>query len=214
MKRLKMRKIRDALRLEAAGLSTRKIAASLALGQSTASDYLCRARTAGLSWPLPTGLTDAELEGRLFSRSVQVLSATFPQPDWAHVHAELRRKGVTLALLWEEYRHIHTDGYPSPVFPGREGGDERGAAPKPTARAPERPKWNGGPRLARLREAAASVKEPRRRPDLNGKLEAGFGLGHKVMGKVSRRGARAPRPLKAFERPSGPSSRSKRSSYA
>ena len=111
MKRLKMRKIRDAMRLEAAGLSTRKIAASLGVGQSTASDYLSRARAAGLSWPLPADLADAELEGRLFPRSVQVRSATFPQPDWAHVHAELRRKGVTLALLWEEYRGIHTDGY-------------------------------------------------------------------------------------------------------
>ena len=111
MKRLKMRKIRDAVRLEAAGLSTRKIAASLGVGQSTASDYLSRARAAGLLWPLPADLADAELEGRLFPRSVQVRSATFPQPDWAHVHAELRRKGVTLALLWEEYRGIHTDGY-------------------------------------------------------------------------------------------------------
>ena len=110
MKRLKMRKIRDAMRLEAAGLSTRKIAASLGVGQSTASDYLSRARAAGLSWPLPADLADAELEGRLFPRSVQVRSATFPQPDWAHVHAELRRKGVTLALLWEAYRGIHTDG--------------------------------------------------------------------------------------------------------
>ncbi len=106
-----MRKIRDAMRLAAAGLSTRKIAASLGVGQSTVSDYLSRARAAGLSWPLPGDLADAELEGRLFPRSVQVLSAAFPQPDWAHVHAELRRKGVTLALLWEEYRGIHTDGY-------------------------------------------------------------------------------------------------------
>jgi transposase len=113
MKRLKMRKIRDAMRLEAAGLSTHKIAASLGVGQSTASDYLSRARAAGLSWPLPADLADAELEGRLFPRSVQVRSATFPQPDWAHVHAELRRKGVTLALLWEEYRGIHIDGYPA-----------------------------------------------------------------------------------------------------
>ncbi len=55
MKRLSMRKIRDALRLQAGGLSTRKIAASLGLGQSTASEYLGRARAAGLGWPLPEG---------------------------------------------------------------------------------------------------------------------------------------------------------------
>ena len=40
-----------------------------------------------------------------------MLSATFPQPDWGHVHVELKRKGVTLALLWEEYRGVHPDGY-------------------------------------------------------------------------------------------------------
>jgi len=57
MKRLSMRKIRDTLRLHAGGLSTRKIAASLGLGQSTASEYLRRARAAGLGWPLPCDLT-------------------------------------------------------------------------------------------------------------------------------------------------------------
>ena len=62
MKRLSMRKIRDAPRLQAGGLSTRKIAASPGLGQSTASEYLGRARAAGLGWPLPEGLTDADLE--------------------------------------------------------------------------------------------------------------------------------------------------------
>jgi len=56
-------------------------------------------------------LTDTALEGLLFPHSVQVLSATFPQPDWGHVHVELKRKGVTLALLWEEYRGVHPDGY-------------------------------------------------------------------------------------------------------
>ena len=70
MRRLPMRKIADALRLKAAGLSTRKIAASLAIGQSTVSEYLKRADRAGLSWPLPVGLDDAALEDRLYA-SVQ-----------------------------------------------------------------------------------------------------------------------------------------------
>ena len=61
-----MRKIREALRLHAGGLSTRKIAASLGVGQSTASDYLKRVERAGLSWPLAAEMTDAALEALLF----------------------------------------------------------------------------------------------------------------------------------------------------
>lgn len=56
MRRLQMRKIAEALRLRAAGLTTRKIAASLNVGQSTISEYLKRAERAGLSWPLPNGI--------------------------------------------------------------------------------------------------------------------------------------------------------------
>jgi Mn-dependent DtxR family transcriptional regulator len=57
-----MRKIREAMRLRAGGLSTRKIAASLGVSQSTTSEYVKRLERAGLSWPLPDELTDAELE--------------------------------------------------------------------------------------------------------------------------------------------------------
>ena len=88
MKRLSMRKIRDALRLQAGGLSTRKIAASLGLGQSTASEYLGRARAAGLGWPLPEGLTDADLEQRLYPRTCGTAPGIFPQPDWAYLHRD------------------------------------------------------------------------------------------------------------------------------
>lgn len=66
MRRLPMRKIGESLRLKAAGLSRRKIALSLGIGQSTASDNLMRAARAWLSWPLPEGMNDADLERRLF----------------------------------------------------------------------------------------------------------------------------------------------------
>jgi transposase len=107
-----MRKIAQALRLKASGLSTRKIASSLGLGQSTVSEYLKRAERAGLSWPLPDGLSDAELEGRLFQPAGSAIQCGLALPDWSHVHRELRHKNVTLALLWEEYRAVHPDdGY-------------------------------------------------------------------------------------------------------
>ncbi len=112
MRRLPMRKIAEALRLRAAGLSTRKIASSLGLGQSTVSEYLKRAERSGLSWPLPDGLSTAALEGRLFHPTGGATRKGLATPDWAHVHRELRRNGVTLSLLWEEYRAARPiDGY-------------------------------------------------------------------------------------------------------
>ena len=99
MKRLPMRKIRDVLRLSAEGLSTRQIAASLAIGRTTLRGYLDRATELGLSWPLPPEMSDTDLEQRLFDRAYQNTQRIATQPDWAHVHRELRRKGVTLLLL-------------------------------------------------------------------------------------------------------------------
>lgn len=111
MTRLPMRKIREVLRLAAGGMSTRQIASSLAIGRTTLREYLNRARSAGLSWPLADDLTDGDLERMLFPRSPDAAHVRYPQPDWGNIHAELRRKGVTLSLLWEEYRAVHPDGY-------------------------------------------------------------------------------------------------------
>jgi len=111
MKRLPMRKIREALRLRADGLSGRQVALSLSLGRATVADYLRRADLAELSWPLPDDLNDGDIERLLFPRTVGDVRGSHPQPDWAYLHRELRHKGVTLSLLWEEYRHTHPDGY-------------------------------------------------------------------------------------------------------
>ena len=109
MRRLPMRKIGDALRLKAAGLTTRKIAASLGLGQTTVSEYLKRAERAGLSWPLPDGVSEADLEQRLFRPIGGETRRGLAQPDWPAVHRALKRKEVTLALVREEYRVAHPD---------------------------------------------------------------------------------------------------------
>jgi transposase len=110
-KRLPMRQVRDVLRLKhACGMSERVIAEALGLGRTTVGDYLRRARVAGLDWPLPAGLSDVELERRLFPGEAS-RAPHRPPPDWPLVHAELKRPGVTLRLLWEEYRSAHPDGY-------------------------------------------------------------------------------------------------------
>ena len=111
MKRVTMRKIKDVMRLAAQGLSPRRIGESLGIGRTTVQECLGRARAAGLNWPLPEELTDCDLEQRLYPRATGAVQGSFPQPDWAYLHQELRRKGVTLSLLWEEYRSVHPDGY-------------------------------------------------------------------------------------------------------
>ena len=98
-----MRQIKEVLRLKyEAKLSFRQIAASLKLSVGVISKYTQAAELAGLSWPLPDGLDDATLEARLFPLATPVREHVLP--DCAHIHQELTRKGVTLLLLWEEYR--------------------------------------------------------------------------------------------------------------
>lgn len=109
--RVSMRTIREVLRLHHDnGLSKRRIAPKVGLGVTTVTDYLRRFRASGLSWPLPAGLRDSELERRLFPVTCSTPARERPLPDWAWVHRELQRKGVTLSLLWQEYRERHPDG--------------------------------------------------------------------------------------------------------
>jgi transposase len=106
-----MRKTREILRLKfETELSQRAIARAVGISNSTVTDTLHRLSAAGLSWPLPEGMGDGELEARLYRE--QGSRAPDPaEPDWASVHAELARKHVTLQLLWAEYRAGHPEGY-------------------------------------------------------------------------------------------------------
>ena len=111
-KRLSMRKIRDVLRLKyGLGRSNREIGAMLRISHSTVGSYVRRAREAGVSWPLPDDPDDGRLEAALYPPTAPS-RVRRPEPDWARVHRELaRHKGVTLQLLWFEYREAHPDGY-------------------------------------------------------------------------------------------------------
>ena len=109
--RLPMRKLRDVLRLTSAGLSSRQVAASVGIGAATVGEYLGRARRAGIIWPLPDDVSDEVLEARLFPQPLAIPQDQRPRPDWPAVHRELRRKGVTLQLLWEEHRALHPNSY-------------------------------------------------------------------------------------------------------
>ncbi len=109
MSRLTMRKISEILRQRyELGRGYRDIATSLNISISTVSDYLSRAKLAGLTWPLPAPLSEQELYDKLFLPSPKGTARIYP--DWEWVHKELRRKGVTLLLLWREYREQHPSG--------------------------------------------------------------------------------------------------------
>jgi len=108
--RLPMRQIREILRLKhEGGLRHRAIAQACGVGVGTVSEYLGRAERAGLVWPLPPELDEAALEARLFRPPEPGRERA--APDLVSIHQELKRVGVTLHLLWEEYREIYPQGY-------------------------------------------------------------------------------------------------------
>ncbi|MES0123165.1 IS21 family transposase [Mesorhizobium sp. C420B] len=111
-RRLTMRQLRQMLRLAGSGTSSREIAVVLGIARSTVQDNLQRAAAVGLSWPLPGELTDDALEHKLFSRNgVKQGTRRRTEPNWPDLAVELKKPGVTLLILWEEYRGSHPDGY-------------------------------------------------------------------------------------------------------
>jgi len=109
-KRLQMRKLREILRLKyERRMAHRAISRASGVGLGTVSEYVRRARREGLSWPLPPELDDRLLEAKLFP--VAEPNRERISPDAARIHQELKRTGVTLQLLWEEYAEVHPDGY-------------------------------------------------------------------------------------------------------
>ena len=112
--RVSMRRVREILRLKfECGRSDRAIAVAVSVARSTVQLCLTRFAAAGLSWPLPAGLTEQGLEALLFAPigGCKPGKRHKTEPDWTAIHRELRRPGVTLLLLWEEYRAIHAKGY-------------------------------------------------------------------------------------------------------
>jgi len=115
--RLPVRKIREVLRLNKEGFSNRAIARICKVSNSTVGEYLERAGQAGLSWPLPEGLSEEALYRRLFGeKQVSSQLGARRAPNWEEVHRELFKRGVSLRLLWQEYREQNPDGYGKTQF--------------------------------------------------------------------------------------------------
>ena len=106
---LTMRKIAELLRLKYdLKLTHRAIGSSLGISPGTVSDYVRRCSIAKIGWPLPAEMTEEDLNQKLFS-NLSPLEPR-PEPDWSVIHLELRKKGVTLQLLWQEYLTVHPNG--------------------------------------------------------------------------------------------------------
>jgi transposase len=109
---LTMRQIRQLIHLDHEGVGAREIGRRLGLARSTVQDNLQRVRSAGLTWPLAPEMTDEALEQKLFRRSgVKPGLRQQTEPDWASLAREMKRPGVNLTVLWEEYRQRYPDGY-------------------------------------------------------------------------------------------------------
>lgn len=107
-----MRKIREVLRLKFdGGQSDRQMAQSVGIARGSVSQYVGRFQAAGRVWPVAPALTDRDLEAALFPPPPAVPVSRRAVPDGPAVHQELRRKGVTLFLLWQEYKAAGPEGF-------------------------------------------------------------------------------------------------------
>src|SRR6478735_11454194 len=111
--RLEMRRVREILRYRfEQGLGHKSIAVRVGTAPSTVRETLRRAAVAGLSWPLGDDVSDSVLEAALYKAAgTKIGHRRAPEPDWAQVHRELKRKHMTLQILWDEYIGLHPDGY-------------------------------------------------------------------------------------------------------
>ncbi|MCF8070478.1 MAG: IS21 family transposase [Desulfobacterales bacterium] len=112
-----MRKIREILRLKySSELKNRQIAKSCSVARSTVANYLSRAKAAGLTWPIPEDLSDTDISHLLFKNSENRPVDKRNMPPMEYIHNELKKKGVTLQLLWYEYKQDNPDGYQFSYF--------------------------------------------------------------------------------------------------
>src|SRR6201995_5236628 len=110
--RTTMRQVREVLRLTTAGVGLNEIARRVGVAPSTVRLTLKRLASAGLRWPLPAEMTDSALETALFAAAgTKQGHRRHAEPDWAEIHRELKRKDVTLTMLWDEYIEGCPEGY-------------------------------------------------------------------------------------------------------
>jgi len=109
MRKVDMEKAHEVLRLHyEAGLSQREIAQAIGISLGSVSGILSKARAAELEYPLT--LSNKELGSILYPPVQKEGMQKPPEPDLQYIHREMQKKGMTLMLLWEEYKTVHPDG--------------------------------------------------------------------------------------------------------
>lgn len=112
-----MRKFKEVLRLKYDHhLTNRKIAKSCAMSHVTVGKYLDLAKQAGITWPLPDDIDDSQIEQRLYANVPRPPSTKPVMPSMSYLFQEMKRKHVTLQLLWYEYKQGNPDGYQYSYF--------------------------------------------------------------------------------------------------
>ena len=115
--RLSMRKIREILRLKCeCHLTDRQIAKSCCVARSTVASYLSKIKSAGLKWPFPENLNDTDIYNLMYKSRGNRSGIKRNMPPMDYIHNELKKKGVTLQLLWYEYKQNNPDGYQFSYF--------------------------------------------------------------------------------------------------
>ena len=105
-----MRRIKEVLRLKLdAQLSHQQIAAALGISKGVVTKYVGLAAAAALDWSAVRGIDEVALQRRLLVAPERPRDHI--QPDYGRLHHELRRKGMTLMLLWEEHRADYADSH-------------------------------------------------------------------------------------------------------
>ncbi|MHB1697631.1 MAG: IS21 family transposase [bacterium] len=118
-RRLTMKTAREIIRLFNSGLSNRSIAVSCNISPTTVAFYVNRFKLSGMTYEAFISLTDEEIKPGLLMETLRPLRSL---PDMQYLHSELKRKGVTLYLLWEEYIRDNPDGYRYSQFAYHYGG--------------------------------------------------------------------------------------------
>jgi transposase len=112
---LSVRKVREILRLALnCGMGQREISRSCSVSPTTVGNYLSIACENGLGYAEISCMGDEQLRRVFHGKKVE--QKPRPQPDWKEVYRELKKKGVTLQLLWQEYKQVHPDGWQSTQF--------------------------------------------------------------------------------------------------
>ncbi len=108
-----MRQVREILRMKhEAGLAVREIARRSGVPRRTVRALLERCAARGLGWPISPDVSEADLEGLMVREAgAKAGGRRRHEPDWAAIHKELKRKHVTLQILWDEDIEHYPDGY-------------------------------------------------------------------------------------------------------